>query len=185
LASFESRASSLNVLALKGSSSSLPLRSLVPSALGSQLPRVSPLTGLPLTIDTIYDLSTPSLLNPLSTRPSSDFFLLGQSTVSPRIESPEAFFTAALGRFEEERVKRRFKEERVKERVKLLVGVVEGFFKVKERPDGSFWSRWPPIFGSKLELGSKAESISKTFEARYTDKLRRLKQIRHGIQKED
>jgi hypothetical protein len=33
-------------------------------------------------------------------------------------------------------VKRRSKEERVKERVELLVGVVKGFSKAKERPDG-------------------------------------------------
>jgi hypothetical protein len=60
----------------------------------------------------------------------------------------------------------------VKERVKLLVGLVEGFSKAKERPDGlhkSFWSKWPPIFGSAPEAGSEVESTPKTFEARYTD----------------
>jgi hypothetical protein len=59
--------------------------------------------------------------------------------------------------------------------VKLLVSVVEGFSKVKECPDRlheSFWSRWPSIFGPEPELGSEAESISKTFETRYTDRLR-------------
>jgi hypothetical protein len=120
------------------------------------------------------------------TRPSSDFLPSGQSTVGPGIESPEAFFTAALGRSEKERVKGRSKEERVKERVELLVGVVEGFSKAKERPDGlrkSFWSRWPPIFGSAPE--AEVESTPKTFEAGYTDRLRRLRQIGQDIRKGD
>ena len=132
--SFESRASSLNVPVLEGLSSGLPLRRLVP-------PRVSSSTGLPSTIDSIYDLSTPLLPDLLSTRPLSDFLLLGQSTVGPGIESPEAFFTAVLRRSEEDGVKQRSKKERVKGRVKLLVDVVEGFSKAKERPDESFWSR--------------------------------------------
>jgi hypothetical protein len=97
-----------------------------------------PSTSLPLTINIIYNLLTPLLLNPLSTKPLSDFLLLGQSTISPKIESPEAFFIAMLRRSEKEQVKRRSKEERVKEQVKLLVGVVKGFSKAKKRPDKSF-----------------------------------------------
>ncbi|KAH6667754.1 hypothetical protein B0J14DRAFT_567124 [Halenospora varia] len=172
LVNSESRASSLNVPALEGSSSGLPQGSLVPSVpLGSRPPRVS--TGLPSTIDPIYDLSTPSLPDPPSTRPSSDFLPSGQSTVRPRIESPRAFFTAALGRSKEKRVKR-------------LVGVVEGFSKAKELPDGShkpFCSGWPRISGS--EVGSEAESTPKTFEAEVADRLCRLKQIRQNIRRGD
>jgi hypothetical protein len=193
--SFESRASSLNVPALEGS---------------FQPPRVPPSTGLPSTIYTIHDVSTPSLPDPPSNIPSSDSLLSGQSTVGPEIGSLEAFFTAAIERSEEERVKRRSKkervkgrskeervkrrsrkrrpkEERVKDRAKLLVGVAEGYS--KECHDGlhkSFWSRWPPpIFGSVPEVGSEVESTTKTFEAGYTDRLRRLKQIRQGIRKGD
>lgn len=169
LVSSESRASSLNVPALEGSSPSLPLGSLVPSVpLGSQPPRVSPSsTGLPPTVDTIYDLSAPSLLDPPSGRPSSGFLPLDRSTVGPEVESPEAFFTSVLGESKEKRVKR-------------LVGIVEGFSKAKELPDKldkSFWSRWPLIFGPEPEVGSEA------IQAGYTDRLRRLKQTRQSIRK--
>ena len=144
--------------------------------LDSQPPRVSPSsTGLPLTADAIYNLSTPPFLDPSSARPSSDFLPSGQNTVGPGIESPTAFFTAALGRLGEKRLKR-------------LVGVAEGFSKAKELPDGShkpFCSGWPRISVSEPEVGSKAESTPKTFEDEVANRLCRLKKIGKLIRKED
>lgn len=71
--------------------------------------------------------------------------------------------------------------------MKRLVGVVEGFSKAKELPDGShkpFCSGWPHISGSEPEVGSKA-ATPKTFEDEVANRLSRLKQIGQIIRMED
>jgi hypothetical protein len=159
-----------NVPALGDSSPGLPLGSLVLSVppLGSQQLRVSPSSiDLPSIIDTTYGLSTPSLFDPPSTRLSPDFLPLGRSTVGPEVESPEVFFTTP---------------ELRKSAAKRLVTVARGFLKTKQLPDGphgSFWSKWPPLFGPEPEVGSEIESTS--FEAGYANRLCRLKEIDHEI----
>jgi hypothetical protein len=146
--------------------------------LSSQLPGVSPSsTGLPSTTDTIYDLSTPSLADLLSTRPSTDFLSSGPTAVGPGTENPEAFFTAALGSSEE--------KKRVK-RVKLLVSVVRGFSKTEGLSNGLYkrLSGWPRIFRPKPEVGFEDGSVPETaFEAKVARRLHRLKQARQDIPK--
>jgi hypothetical protein len=142
--------------------------------LGSQPPRVWPSSsGLPSSINTIHNLSTP-LSDPPPTRPSSDVLPLGQSTVGPRVESPKAFFTAALGRRSTE------------SRVNRLVDVVNGLSRAEVLPDGwhkHFHSEWRRTSGSEPEAGS--EATPKAFEAEAADRLYRLKQIRQNMRRDD
>jgi hypothetical protein len=98
-----------------------------------------------------------------------------QSTVRSREESPRAFFTAALGRPEEKRMKR-------------LIDVAEGFSAAKRLSDESnnpFCLKWPRISEPGPEVGSKAKSTPETFEVEIAHRLYRLKQIRQDIRRGD
>jgi hypothetical protein len=144
--------------------------------LGPQPPNFSPSpTALPSNTDTIYDSSTYLSADFLSARSPIDFLSSGQSTVNRGTESPEAFFTAALGSSEEKRVER-------------LVKVVGGFSKGEGFSDGLYkrLSGWSHIFWSKQEVGFDDGSIPETaFEAGVAHRLRQLKQVRHKIRKKD
>jgi hypothetical protein len=123
----------------------------------------------------LYDLwMTPALVDPSSTRPSTNLLLLSPNAVGPGTESPEAFFTTALGSSEE------------KEQVKRLLGIAQTPSKPSDGLYKRFWSGRSRIFQSELGVSYEAGPIPKTaFEAEVADRLRRLKQARQNIGRKD